>query len=386
MTGAPSRQRESPNRPRMNKAHRTSFGPGSVIGILGGGQLGRMTALAAARLGYRCHIFAPEAGGPAAQVSDAETVAAYDDSTALARFADAVDIATFEFENVPVSSVETLLKKVPVHPGPKALAAAQDRLVEKTFLREIDIPTVPFLEANDPDALADAVDKLGAPSVLKTARLGYDGKGQVLITADSDITEAYGSMGARRGVLEKWIDFKMEISVIIARRADGKAAAFDPTENRHKNHILDTSIAPAGISDKTAENARAIAQTIAEALDLVGLLAVEMFVTHEDTLLVNEIAPRPHNSGHWTQDGCATSQFEQFVRAICGQALGSTARTADTVMTNLIGDRVNEWPDLLREPNAHLHLYGKTEARDGRKMGHVNRVYPLGALADGIPK
>jgi len=341
-----------------------------------------MTALAAARLGYHCHIFAPEAGGPAAQVSDAETVASYDDSAALARFAESVDVATFEFENVPVASIESLLAQVPVFPGPKALAAAQDRLVEKNFLRGIDIPTVPFQEANDSEALRDAIANLGTPAVLKTARLGYDGKGQVLISADSDIEEAYRSMGARRGVLEKWIDFTMEISVIIARRSDGTTATFDPTENRHKNHILDTSIAPARISDDLAEKAREIAQNIANALDLVGLLAVEMFVTRDNTLLVNEIAPRPHNSGHWTQDGCATSQFEQFVRAICGQPLGSTERTADTVMTNLIGAGVNDWPVILKDNSAHLHLYGKDTARDGRKMGHVNRVYPLGSLSD----
>ena len=341
-----------------------------------------MTALAAARLGYRCHIYAPEAGGPAAQVSDSETVAAYDDPAALTRFAKAVDVATFEFENVPVESIEGLLAQIPVFPGPKALAAAQDRLVEKNFLRGIDIPTAPFQEANDPDALRDAVTTLGAPAVLKTARLGYDGKGQVLISTDSDIEEAYRSMGARRGVLEKWIDFTMEISILVARSSNGETATFDPTENRHKNHILDTSIAPARISNELASKSRDLALNIANALDLVGLLAVEMFVTRGNTLLVNEIAPRPHNSGHWTQDGCTTSQFEQFVRAICGQPLGSTVRTADTVMTNLIGDRVNGWQDALRESNAHLHLYGKDASREGRKMGHVNRVYPLGSLSN----
>ena len=367
----------------MNNSDLASFGPGSVIGILGGGQLGRMTALAAARLGYRCHIFAPEAGGPAAQVSDAETVSGYDDQSALARFADMIDVATYEFENVPVESVDFLLERIPVHPGPKALAAAQDRLVEKNFLRSIDIPTAPFLEANNAAALGRAVAELGPPAVLKTARLGYDGKGQVLIDGGAKIEDAYNAMGARRGVLEKWIDFKMEISVIIARRADGTTATFDPAENRHRNHILDTSIVPARIPATVADKAKSMAARIAEELDLVGLLAVEMFVTKDDGLLVNEIAPRPHNSGHWTQDGCATSQFEQFVRAVCGQPLGSTERRFDTVMTNLIGERVKSWPSVLQETDAHLHLYGKSEARDGRKMGHVNRVYPLGHLADG---
>ncbi|NKB57246.1 MAG: 5-(carboxyamino)imidazole ribonucleotide synthase [Alphaproteobacteria bacterium] len=359
-----------------------AIAPGGVIGILGGGQLGRMTALAAARLGYRCHIFAPEAGGPAAQVSAAETIAEYDDRNALSRFAAAIDVATFEFENVPVASVDYLLDKVPVRPGPKALAAAQDRMVEKTFLRSIGVPTVPFIEVNDVAALSRAVDDLGTPAVLKTARLGYDGKGQVLIEPGADIGCAFRQMGADRGVLEKWIDFRMEISVIIARGLDGATVTFDPAENRHKNHILDTSIAPARLSPELSMRASEIAARIASKLDLIGLLAVELFVTREDTLLVNEIAPRPHNSGHWSMNACRTCQFEQFVRAICGQPLGSTVRYADAVMTNLIGNRVNDWPLTLKEPNAHLHLYGKNEAREGRKMGHINRTYPLGSLAE----
>lgn len=366
----------------MNNLGSASFGPGSVIGILGGGQLGRMTALAAARLGYRCHIFAPEEDGPAAQVSAGQTIADYDDDAALDRFAEAVDVATFEFENVPVESVERLMGKIPVNPGPKALAAAQDRLVEKTFLSGIGVPIAPFREALSAEELHCAVSDLGAPAVLKTARLGYDGKGQVLISEGSDLAEAYRAMGARRGVLEKWIDFQREVSVIVARRADGETTTFEVTENRHKNHILDISFAPAQISQSLAEEARRIAMAIAEALELVGLLAVEMFVTQEDSILVNEIAPRPHNSGHWTMNGCATSQFEQFVRAICGQPLGPTERVADTVMKNLIGDEVESWPDVLQESNAHLHLYGKDEARLGRKMGHVNRLYLLGGLKD----
>ena len=364
----------------MRNYDTASFAPGSVIGILGGGQLGRMTALAAAQLGYRCHIFTSDSGGPAAQVSDNETVSTYEDKSALSRFAEAIDVATFEFENVPVASIEFLLERIPVHPGPKALATAQDRLVEKNFLRDLGIPTAPYLESNDATALGLAIAELQPPAVLKTARFGYDGKGQVLISADSNIEDAYQAMGAQRGVLEKWIDFKMEISVIIARRADGTTATFDPTENRHRNQILDTSIAPAPISESVAIEAQQIATKIAEALDLVGLLAVEMFVTQDDELLVNEIAPRPHNSGHWTQNGCTTSQFEQFVRAICGQPLGSTERKADTVMTNLIGDDVDSWPTVLQEAGAYLHLYGKSEARAGRKMGHVNRTYPLGKL------
>jgi 5-(carboxyamino)imidazole ribonucleotide synthase len=365
----------------MAERDTATFAPGSVIGILGGGQLGRMTALAAARLGYRCHIFAPKAGEPASQVSAAETVAPYDDLHALSRFADSIDVATFEFENVPVASVEHLLKSVPVRPGPKALAAAQDRLIEKNFLRGIDIPTAPFIEVNSVASLQGAIEEMSAPAVLKTARLGYDGKGQVMIQQDTKATDAFRDMGASRGVLEKWIDFRMEISVILARGVDGETAAFDPTENRHKNHILDTSIAPARIPGNVAAQARALAERIASALDLVGLLAVELFVTREDTLLVNEIAPRPHNSGHWTMNACQTCQFEQFVRAICGQPLGSAERYADAVMTNLIGERVKNWEATLREPDMHLHLYGKSEARAGRKMGHVNRVYAVGSLA-----
>ena len=382
MRGAPNKRPESPNHPPMAEYSRDTISPGNVIGILGGGQLGRMTALAAARLGYRCHIFAPEGGGPAAQVSASETIAAYDDLAALDRFAATIDVATFEFENVPVASVEHLLQSVPVRPGAKSLAAAQDRLVEKNFLRGIGIPTVPFQEVRNGAALAASLQELGAPAVLKTAQLGYDGKGQVLVRLDSDPDETFQQMGADRGVLEKWIDFRMEISVIVARGLDGKMVAFDPAENRHANHILDQSIAPARISTKIATEARGLAEKIATALDLFGLLAVEMFVTQEDTILINEIAPRPHNSGHWTMDACRSCQFEQFVRAICGQPLGSPDRYADAVMTNLIGDQVNGWPTILGDPDLHLHLYGKDKARAGRKMGHVNRTYPLGAVAD----
>ena len=381
MLGVPSKPQKLPKSPLMHSSDPASLSPGSVIGILGGGQLGRMTALAAARLGYGCHVVAPEAGSPTALVAGTETVSPYEDFTALARFADSIDVATFEFENLPVESIEFLEKRVPVHPGLKSLAVAQDRLVEKKFLRSIDIPIAPFSEVNNAEMLIKALAELGTPAVLKTARLGYDGKGQVLISKDTNLDDAYRTMGALRGVLEKWIDFKMEISVIIARRTNGKSAIFDPTENQHQNHILDTSISPARISKTLTDKAKVIAEQIAAALNIVGLLAVEMFVTQDDGLLVNEIAPRPHNSGHWTQDGCATSQFELFVRAICGQPLGSTERRFDTIMTNLIGDQINSWPAVLKEANSHLHLYGKSEARKGRKMGHVNRIYPLGHLA-----
>lgn len=356
--------------------------PGGVIGILGGGQLGRMTALAAARLGYRCHIFSPEADGPAAQVAAARTIADYQDIDALDAFAAAIDVATFEFENIPVASIARVAARAPVRPGAKALAAAQDRVIEKQFLEAEGAPTAPFVEVRDRHDLARAVGSIGAPAVLKTARLGYDGKGQVRIDADSDLGDAFRAMGADRGILEAWIDFRMEISVIVARGLDGRMAAFEAVENRHVHHILDTTLAPARISPALAMQARGIAERIAVALDLVGLLAVEMFVTRNETLLVNEIAPRPHNSGHWTMDACETCQFEQLVRAICGLPLGAPTRRADAVMTNLIGDAVETWPAILREPGAHLHLYGKDTARPGRKMGHVNRIYAKGARPD----
>lgn len=355
--------------------------PGGVLGILGGGQLGRMTALAAARLGYRCHIFTPEGGGPAAQVASAETNAPYDDLDALDAFASAIDVATYEFENIPIAAIHQLLRRVPVRPGPRALAAAQDRVIEKAFLDSIGVPTAPHAEIRSVADLRRAAAKIGLPAVLKTARLGYDGKGQVLIEAGGDLGAAYREMGAERGILEAWIDFEMEISVIAARAGDGALATYDAAQNRHRNHILAESRVPARISPHIAAAARDLAERIAVALDLVGLVAVEMFVTRDGQLIVNEIAPRPHNSGHWTMDASATCQFEQFTRAICGLPLGPTTRHADVVMTNLIGAEVDSWPDILKEPRARLHLYGKHEARAGRKMGHVNRLLGLGCLA-----
>jgi len=354
--------------------------PGSVIGILGGGQLGRMTALAAARLGYRCHIFTPEPGGPAAQVASAETNAPYDDLATLDAFADVIDVATYEFENIPIDSIHHLLKRVPVRPGPKALAAAQDRVVEKAFLKSVGVPTAPHAEIGSIAGLERAAVEIGLPAVLKTARLGYDGKGQVLVTAGSDLGAAYRDMGAARGILEAWIDFELEISVIAARASDGALSTFDAAENQHRNHILAESRVPARISPDIAAAARGIAERIAVALDLVGLVAVELFVTRDGALIVNEIAPRPHNSGHWSMDASETCQFEQFTRAICGLPLGPTGRHADVTMTNLIGAEVDSWPDILKEPRARLHLYGKDAARPGRKMGHVNRLFPLGGL------
>jgi 5-(carboxyamino)imidazole ribonucleotide synthase len=357
--------------------------PNGTIGIVGGGQLGRMTALAAARLGYRCHILSEEKDSPAGLVSAAETVGRFDDEATLAAFADSVDVATFEFENVPAATAEFLTNHVPLRPGPLSLAVAQNRLREKAFINAAGIATAPYRAIESRDGLEPALAALGRPAVLKTVRLGYDGKGQVKIESATDLDAAWTYMGNSHGVLEGFVDFDREISVIVARGLDGKMAAFDAVENRHVNHILDTTIAPAQIADELGAKAQGIARHIAEALDLVGLLAVEMFVTPDGKILVNEIAPRPHNSGHWTMDACVTSQFEQFVRAICGLPLGDPSRHSDAVMKNLIGDAVDDWPKFLAEPGAKLHLYGKREARPGRKMGHVNRLYPLGSHPRG---
>jgi 5-(carboxyamino)imidazole ribonucleotide synthase len=352
--------------------------PGSTIGILGGGQLGRMTAIAAARLGYKTHVFASEADAPAAQVAAAATVAPFGDAAAVARFAAAVDVATCEFENVPAAVLRRVAAKRPVLPRPDILEIAQDRLREKNFLRGIGIATTEFRAVDGPDELAEAARELGRPAVLKTVRLGYDGKGQVRLDADTDAEEAWRRMGAAHGILEAFVDFRCEISVIVARGGDSALAAYVPVENEHRNHILHRTIAPARITPDRAEAATAIARRIAEEVGLVGVLAVEMFVTKAGGILVNELAPRPHNSGHWTIDACVTSQFEQLVRAVCGLPLGSPERHSDAVMTNLLGREAANWRAVLDEPNAKLHLYGKSAARPGRKMGHVTRLLPRG--------
>ncbi len=351
--------------------------PGSVIGILGDGQLGRMIALAAARLGYRCHTFADRPDSPAAQVCAASTVADYDDDKALDAFADAVDVVTLEFENIPERPVRYLAERVPVRPDPQVLAVAQDRLLEKNFLNGVGIATAPYAHVTDLPSLEAAIAKIGRPAVLKTAKFGYDGKGQTKIDAETDLAAAFRATNSDHAVLEGWVDYALEISVIVAHGLTGETASYVPVENRHVNHILDTTIVPAGISAGIAARAGEIARRAAEELDVIGLLAVEMFVTWDGDVLVNEIAPRPHNSGHWTIDGCAISQFQQLVRAICGLPLGSTERHSDAVMKNLIGEEMNSWHDILEEPGARLHLYGKSEIRPGRKMGHVTRLTPL---------
>lgn len=350
--------------------------PGATIGILGGGQLGRMTALAAANLGYRCHIFCQNADEPAAQVAAQTTVAAFTDSDAIMAFAQAVDVATLEFENVPIVALEQIAGITPVYPAPTVQAVAQNRLKEKTFANELGIATAPFRAVNSAAELRSAIAEIRTPSVLKTVRMGYDGKGQVAIGTDTDPEAAWTESGAgpdtEGGILEGFVNFDCEISVIVARSTNGESAAYVPVENRHTNHILDETIAPAKISESTEKAANEIAVRLAEGLDVVGLLAIEMFVTSTGEVLVNEIAPRPHNSGHWTMDACRTGQFEQLVRAICGLPLGDPTRRCDAVMKNLIGDAVENWPDHLANPAAKLHLYGKAETRPGRKMGHVN--------------
>ena len=357
--------------------------PGGVIGILGGGQLGRMTALAAARLGYRVHTFCPDRNSPASHVSWHNTCAAYDNKSALKAFAESVDVVTFEFENIPSATTDYLATLKPTRPKPNVLYLTQERLREKRFLASINVPTTKFLDVARQEALESAVKALGRPAILKSAEFGYDGKGQVRIDGDMDLFEAWVKMGGEVGILEAYVDFVREISVIVARGPDGSTAIYQPVENQHKNHILDVTLVPARVSQAVAGRAEAIARHIATEIGLVGLLAVEMFVTHNDEVLVNELAPRPHNSGHWTLDGCVTSQFEQFVRAVCGVPLGSTERHSDAVMKNLIGDDVNGWRELLNDPAVKLHLYGKTEARPGRKMGHYTRLTPKGGNRNG---
>ena len=351
--------------------------PGATIGILGGGQLGRMIALSCAQLGLRTHILCPEADSPAFQVSAGHICAAYDDEAALAELARVSDVVTYEFENVPLATAQFLAARVPVRPGPLALEVSQDRLAEKTFVQGLGIETAPFARVDSLADLEAAVKQIGLPAVLKTRRFGYDGKGQITLRDGADLSAAWDGIGRQSAILEGFVNFRREVSVVAARRADGAFAAFDVTENVHRNHILHTSTVPAAISAETARAASDIACKIAGALDYVGVFAVELFVAEcglGEWLVVNEIAPRVHNSGHWTMDGAATSQFEQHVRAIAGWPLGDTARLFRVEMLNLIGDDVADWQRFLADPTAHLHLYGKQEARPGRKMGHVNRL------------
>lgn len=349
--------------------------PGSTVGILGGGQLGRMFAIAARRMGYRVHTLEPAPDSPAGQICDREVVAAYDDLDAVREFARGVEVITFEFENIPRASVEAAAEICPVHPSAEVLHICQNREREKNFLRESGIPCAPFRVVGDEDALAAAMAELGPPAVLKTADFGYDGKGQIKLQGGESAAQVWSAFSGRRAVLEGWIPFQAELSVVVARGRDGAMAAYPPAENFHRNHILDVSIAPARFSSEIRELAVALAKKIAAELDVVGLLAVEMFLCDGESLLVNELAPRPHNSGHFTFDACVTSQFEQQLRAVCGLPLGAPDLLTPAVMVNLLGDRwqpkTPDWCRLLADPSAKLHLYGKHEARPGRKMGHV---------------
>jgi 5-(carboxyamino)imidazole ribonucleotide synthase len=357
--------------------------PGAVIGILGGGQLGRMLATAASDLGLSCHIYCPDPASPAFAVSAAHTIAAYEDESALAAFAASVDIVTYEFENVPAATAAFLATRVTLDPPPKSLAVAQDRLVEKEFLGSLGIALPAYAKVDSAADIYSALAKTGRPAILKTRRLGYDGKGQATIRSGDEPHHAWRAIGEAPAVLEAFVPFEREVSVILARGRGGATRAFDISENRHANGILAETRIPANVTPETAAEAVAIAEKIAGALDYVGVLAVEMFAVRDKgelRLLVNEIAPRVHNSGHWTMDAAITSQFEQHIRAIAGWPLGDSDRLADAVMTNLIGDEVNAWADLMAEPATRVHLYGKAEARPGRKMGHATRIIPATKL------
>jgi 5-(carboxyamino)imidazole ribonucleotide synthase len=349
--------------------------PGGTIGILGGGQLGRMLAMAAARLGLKSHIYAASAGECAAQVADAVTVGAFDDAAALTKFAATCDAVTFEFENVPADAVEIVARNAPIHPSAKALRITQDRFDEKTFVLNLGLHTAPFEAVSNTGDIEPAFSKVGnARAILKTRRFGYDGKGQQKVTSAADTAKALESFKAP-SIVEGFVDFAFECSVVAARGADGQFEAYDPPENVHENHILRRTSVPGLLTARQCDEAKRIAERIATALDYVGVLAVELFVTKQGQLLVNEIAPRVHNSGHWTIDACHTSQFEQHIRAIAGWPLGNPARHSDAVMTNIIGAEANDWKKLAAHGGA-LHLYGKGEAREGRKMGHITRLSP----------
>lgn len=347
--------------------------PGATIGILGGGQLGRMLSVAASRVGFQCHIYEPGPNPPAGHVAARVTTAAYDDHAALRAFAHSVDVITYEFENVPTASLDVLEALRPIRPNRRALAVSQERIAEKDFLTGLGLTTAPYARVTDLASLHAALERIGTPAILKTTRLGYDGKGQARIMAPTDAEAAWQAMDGAESVLEGFIDFSHEVSVIAARGLDGSVACYDPGENVHKSGILHTTTIPARLSPGQRTDAVLIAARILNALDYVGVMGVELFVTPRG-LLVNEIAPRVHNSGHWTQAGCPVDQFEQHIRAITGLPLGDGSRFADVVMENLIGDDIARMPALLRERNLSIHLYGKAEAKPGRKMGHINRI------------
>ncbi len=352
---------------------------GDTIGILGGGQLGKMLAMAAARLGLRCQVFSPDPDSPAFDVVANATCAEYADVEALELFANDVDVITYEFENVPSAAALVLSARRPVLPERKILETTQDRLAEKDFVTRLGIGTAAYADVTSAASLRQAAARIGLPAVVKTRRFGYDGKGQAIIRKADEIDRIWEELGTKSAILEAFVPFEREISVIAARSADGQVECFDVTENEHRDHILKVSRAPAAIPDSLAAQAREIARQIADALGYVGVLAVEMFVLADakgPEVLVNEIAPRVHNSGHWTLDGASISQFEQHIRAIAGWPLGKPVRHGEVTMTNLIGDEISSYPEWLTVPGATVHIYGKGAARPGRKMGHVTQVAP----------
>ncbi len=379
MAGGASRRRaRDPSRDRLTEVILPS---NATIGIVGGGQLGRMSAMAAARLGFRCHVLTPERDSPAALVSAGATIGDYEDPAALRDFAAQVDVVTFEFENVSAAGLDLLASLRPVRPAPGVLRISQDRVAEKSFLNAAGIPTAPWREIGAREELDQAVAALGLPAILKTTRLGYDGKGQAMLRDPADLDAAWESLAPHPLILEGFVDFACEMSVVVARGADGTLAAFDAVENRHRDGILDLTLAPARVTPGIAARAGMIGREVAGALGLVGLLAVEMFVDRDGRVLANEIAPRPHNSGHWTIEACPASQFELHIRAVAGLPLPEASRHADAVMKNLVGpEETALWPEILATQGLIAHLYGKAEARPGRKMGHVTRLFPRGAL------
>ncbi len=363
----------------MTASSQVKLQPGDTIGILGGGQLGRMLAMAAARLGFRCQVFSPDPDSPAFDVVLNATCAEYADVEALELFANDVDIVTYEFENVPAATAMVLAARRPVLPAQKILETTQDRLIEKDFITRLGIGTADYADVSSAATLRAAINRIGLPAVIKTRRFGYDGKGQAIIREDDDPDQIWNDLGTKSAILEAFVPFEREISVIAARSANGDVECYDVTENEHRDHILKISRAPADIPDELAAQARSIAEKIANALDYVGVLAVEMFVVMENggpQVLVNEIAPRVHNSGHWTLDGTSISQFEQHIRAIAGWPLGKPVRHGPVTMTNLIGDDILGYEQWLTVPGATVHLYGKGPPRPGRKMGHVTEVLP----------
>ena len=346
---------------------------GATIGILGGGQLGRMLSVAASRLGFKTHIYEPGANPPAADVAHAVTTAPYEDEAALRAFAETVDVITYEFENIPTSALDILESLRPIRPNRRALAVSQDRLTEKAFLTDLGLKTAAFAAVDDSVDLAEAIAEIGTPAILKTRRFGYDGKGQSRLKSPEDAEKALADMAGAPSILEGFVNFTHEVSVIGTRSIDGQVSCFDPGENVHRDGILHTTTVPANLTASQKMDAVLLTAKILNALKYVGTMGVELFVTPQG-LIVNEIAPRVHNSGHWTQNGCAIDQFEQHIRAVAGWPLGDGKRHSDVVMENLIGDDMDRVPDIAKDPNAALHLYGKAETKPGRKMGHVNRI------------